>query len=54
MRTHFREEPFFGGLIVYVVVRVLMRGFYTVRPDERAVVTSFGAAQKLEAPGSPP
>ena len=28
MRTHFREEPFFGGLIVYVVVRVLMRGFY--------------------------
>lgn len=27
---------------------VILRGFYTVRPDERAALTSFCAAQKLE------
>lgn len=40
----------FLGLLVFFVFRVVLRGFYTVRPDERAVVTSFGAAQRL--PGS--
>ncbi len=39
---------FIAGLVIYFVFRVILRGFYTVRPDERAVVTSFGAAQKLE------
>ena len=36
------------GIVVYCVIRYGLRGFYTVRPDERAVVTSFGAAQLLE------
>ncbi|MBT3377077.1 MAG: SPFH domain-containing protein [Lentisphaerae bacterium] len=44
---------FFGGLALYAVVRVLITGFYTVRPDERAVVTSFGRAQRLEGEQSP-
>ena len=35
------------GLLVYLVMRVGVRGLYTVRPDERAVVTSFGRAQRL-------
>ncbi len=40
---------FLLGLAIYVGVRVLARGFYTVRPDERAVLTSFGRAQRLSA-----
>jgi regulator of protease activity HflC (stomatin/prohibitin superfamily) len=36
------------GVGIYAVIRVLIRGFYTVRPDQRAVVTSFGAVQRLE------
>jgi regulator of protease activity HflC (stomatin/prohibitin superfamily) len=32
---------------VFVVVRILIGCLYTVRPDQRAVVTSFGAVQKL-------
>jgi len=39
---------FIAGLVIYFVFRVILRGFFTVRPDERAVVTSFGAVQKLE------
>ena len=35
------------GLVVYTVIRVGLRGFYTVRPDERAVKTSFGRAERL-------
>lgn len=35
---------FLAGLTVYIVIRVLISGFYTVRPDERAVLTSFGRA----------
>ena len=41
--------PFLGGLAFYLIVRVSITGFYTVRPDERAVITSFGRAQR--APG---
>lgn len=41
--------PFVGGLALYVVVRILITGFYTIRPDERAVITSFGKAAR--APG---
>lgn len=40
------------GIVVYCVFRYVLRGFYTVRPDERAVVTSFGAAQLLEGPST--
>lgn len=40
---------FLGGVALYAVVRVLMSGFYTVRPDQRAVLTSFGRAERLTA-----
>jgi regulator of protease activity HflC (stomatin/prohibitin superfamily) len=40
---------FLGGLLVYVVIRVLITGFYTVRPDQRAVITTFGRADRLSA-----
>jgi regulator of protease activity HflC (stomatin/prohibitin superfamily) len=38
---------FFAGIAVYAVIRVLISGFYTVRPDQRAVLTSFGRAERL-------
>ena len=40
----------FFGILGYVVFRALMMGFYTVAPNERAVLTSFGRAQRI--PGS--
>ena len=42
---------FLGGLAVYCLLRVLLPCFYIVRPDQRAVLTSFGRAQRLP-PGS--
>lgn len=45
---------FLFGLLVYSVVRVLLAGFYTVRPDQRAVLTSFGRAARLSMAMSPP
>lgn len=42
--------PFLIGLSIYAVARVLLTGLYTIRPDERAVITSFGKAER--APGS--
>ncbi len=42
---------FFAGLAVYLFFRILVGGFYTIRPDERAVVTTFGKANRL--PGDP-
>lgn len=44
-------EIFFGllfGLTAYLVFRSLALGFYTVAPNERAVITSFGRAQRLK------
>jgi len=41
---------FLFGLVVYFVFRVGIRGFFTVRPDERAVKTSFGRAERLPGP----
>ncbi|MEC7679935.1 MAG: SPFH domain-containing protein [Planctomycetota bacterium] len=38
---------FFAGIVVFTIVRVLIGCLYTVRPDQRAVVTTFGAAEKL-------
>ena len=35
------------GVFVYAVFKVGVAGFYTVRPDERAVKTSFGRAERL-------
>ena len=45
---------FFLGVLAYVAVRVLIGCLYTVRPDQRAVVTSFGAVQKLQEKAPPP
>lgn len=42
----------FIGLLIYGLFRALISGFYTVRPNERAVLTSFGRAKRL--PGAPP
>ena len=45
---------FVSGIIAFVIVRVLIGCLYTVRPDQRAVVTSFGAVQKLQEKAAPP
>lgn len=43
------------GIAVYAFFRTVLGGFYTVSPDQRAVVTSFGKAQRLaEKTDSPP
>jgi regulator of protease activity HflC (stomatin/prohibitin superfamily) len=38
---------FLFGLVVYSLYRVVIRAFYTVKPNERAVITSFGRAQRF-------
>ncbi|MCG8526742.1 MAG: SPFH domain-containing protein [Opitutales bacterium] len=38
---------FILGFAVYFFFRVMATAFYTVRPDQRAVITSFGRAQRL-------
>lgn len=38
---------FIAGLTVYAVFRVVVSGFYVVRPDQRAVITTFGRAERL-------
>lgn len=40
-------QAFLIGIGVYVVFRVAFSGFYTVRPDQRAVITTFGRANRL-------
>ena len=40
---------FIAGIAIFTIVRILFGCLYTVRPDQRAVVTSFGAAEKLNA-----
>ena len=40
-------ELFVVGLVGYAFFKVVARGFYTVKPDERAIVTSFGRAERL-------
>ena len=42
------------GLALYAVIRVMITGLYTVRPDERAAITSFGRAVRLTAVNPPP
>lgn len=44
---------FAGGMLLFIIVRVVATGFYTVRPDQRAALTSFGRAQRLEGSGEP-
>ncbi len=41
---------FLLGLAVYIFFRVIVGGFFTVRPDERAVKTSFGRAERMPGP----
>lgn len=43
---------FLSGLLIYAAYRALATGFYTVRPDERAVLSSFGRALRLAGPSS--
>lgn len=43
---------FFIGIVLYFVlylVRAILGGFYTVRPNERAVISSFGRAHRKTA-----
>ncbi len=40
-------ESFLAGLAGFAVFKVLVGGFYTVKPDERAVITTFGRAERL-------
>lgn len=42
------------GILAYLCLRILIGCLYTVRPDQRAVVTSFGAVQKLPGDVSSP
>ena len=44
---------FIAGVGIYALIRVLVTGFYTVRPDQRAVLTSFGRAERLPGQGEP-
>lgn len=39
---------FLAGVFAYVFFRCLVGGFYTVKPNERAVITSFGRAKRLK------
>ena len=36
------------GLLFYFILRVVLAGFFTVQQNERAVLTTFGRAQRLE------
>ncbi len=45
---------FVTGIVTFAIVRVLIGCLYTVRPDQRAVVTSFGAVQRLQEKAAPP
>ena len=38
---------FLLGLMSFIVYRVFIRAFYTVKPDERAIITSFGRAHRI-------
>jgi regulator of protease activity HflC (stomatin/prohibitin superfamily) len=40
-------SAFLLGLLAYSIYRVVIRAFYTVKPNERAVITSFGRAKRL-------
>ncbi len=38
---------FLAGVGIFALVRVIITGFFTVRPDQRATLTSFGRADRL-------
>lgn len=41
------------GVSVFAFFAVMLTGFYTVRPDERAVLTTFGKAERLSDEAQP-
>lgn len=41
------------GVAMYALGRALLTGFFTVRPDQRAVVTAFGKAQRMPGAAMP-
>ncbi|MDG1513885.1 MAG: SPFH domain-containing protein [Mariniblastus sp.] len=45
---------FIAGIFAFIVIRILIGCLYTIRPDQRAVVTSFGAVQKLQENAAAP
>ena len=40
---------FVAGLALFLIFKVFIRAFYTVKPNERAVLTSFGRAERIGA-----
>lgn len=42
-----------SGLVAYTGLRVVVFGFYTVKPNERAVITSWGRAARMPGPPDP-
>ena len=42
------RTAFLIGILVYLVFRVLFRGFYVVNQNERAVLTAFGRAKRAK------
>ena len=39
-------EAFVVGLAAYLIYRIILGGFYTMKPDERAVITSINDLRK--------
>jgi len=37
----------FWGIVIYIIFGVVIRGFYVVQQNERAVKTVFGKAERL-------
>ena len=42
-----------AGMLIFSGLRIVFGCLYTVRPDQRAVVTNFGAAQRLKGQAAP-
>ncbi len=43
-------ETLFGimlGFLAYLVVKIILTGIYTVDQNERAVITTFGRAERI-------
>src|SRR4051812_39219739 len=38
----------YAGILLYIILRVIIQGFYVVQQNERAVKTVFGKAARIE------
>lgn len=38
----------YAGIIIYLIIRIIIRGFYVIQQNERGVITSFGKATRIE------